>query len=235
MFSDISTTSFYGSHIITAGGGGGMVMMDNKTWEQRAKILRGWGRGSASLGESEDPASRFKTKIGNLPYDAKFIFTEIGYNFLPMEIGSAFGNAQLEKLEQFRKIRERNFAYLFSFFEQFSDYFILPQQDPRVQTQWLAFPLTIKEKAPFTRLEIVTYLEKNNMQTRPIFTGIITKQPGFSHITYRSIEKEFPVSQNIMERGFLIGCHHGLEKPHLEKIKAVFTSFLKNKKRNKSE
>ncbi len=225
-FADICTTSFYGSHIITAGGGGGMMTFDIKKWNNTAKILRGWGRGSASLGESEDPNLRFKIKLAGVPYDSKFIFSEVGYNFLPMEIGSAFGNAQLGKLGRFRRIRRRNFLNLLNFFQKYSSCFITPRQDKLADTQWLAFPITIKAGAPFTRFEIVSYLEKNNIQTRPIFTGIITKQPGFKNMIHKSTMKKFPVTQAIMERGFLIGCHQGLEEKHLNRLKSVFSSFL---------
>jgi CDP-6-deoxy-D-xylo-4-hexulose-3-dehydrase len=161
-----------------------------------------------------------------LPYDAKFIFTEIGYNFLPMELGAAFGNAQLKKLQKFKKTREQNYKKLQTFFRQYEAFFILPEQNKLVQTQWLSFPLTIKKNAPFTRLEIVTFLEKNNIQTRPIFTGIITEQPGFKNIAYRTPLKSFPITEEVMERGFVIGCHHGMEEKHLRKIEETFTAFL---------
>ncbi|HVA96954.1 MAG TPA: aminotransferase class I/II-fold pyridoxal phosphate-dependent enzyme [Candidatus Acidoferrales bacterium] len=226
-FGDICTTSFYGSHIITAGGNGGMLLVDSQKYADKAKTLRGWGRGSALIGETEDIGSRYKTKIGQLPYDAKFIFTDIGYNFLPMEIGSAFGNAQLKKLNKFKKIRETNFKKLHSFFKKYENLFILPEQDPLVQTQWLAFPLTIKKLAPFSRVDLLTFLEKNNIQTRPIFTGVITKQPGFSNIKHKTFLKSFPMTEEVMERGFLIGCHQGLEEKHLKKIEDTFNKFIK--------
>lgn len=231
-FSDISTTSFFGSHIITAGGNGGMILVNNPKWRDRLKVLRGWGRSSSLFGESEDITKRFKSKIGNIPYDAKFIFDEVGYNFLPNEMGAAFGNAQLEKLSKFKEIRERNFSHLLNFFSSFTEYFTLPRQDPRVCTQWLAFPLTIKKSAPFKRLEITTYLEENNIQTRPIFTGNILKQPGFKNIPHK-VDKNctYEVTNNIMERAFVIGCHHGLERQHLEKIEDIFISFLKRYKK----
>ncbi|MEK7605456.1 MAG: aminotransferase class I/II-fold pyridoxal phosphate-dependent enzyme [Patescibacteria group bacterium] len=226
VYSDISTTSFYGSHIITAGGGGGMLMVNKETWRDRAKVLRGWGRGSASLNESEDLDLRFATKIGKMPYDAKFIFGEIGYNFLPIEMGAAFGNVQLQKLPRFRRSRERNYARLSKFFAKYTDYFALPIQDSKVITQWLSFPLTIKKSAPFTRLDIVTYLEQHNIQTRPIFTGVITKQPGFKSIKHRNGQRSFPASEEIMERGFVVGVHHGMEPEHLKKLEETITEFV---------
>ncbi len=224
-YSDISTTSFYGSHIITAGGGGGMILMNTDKWRDRARVLRGWGRSSSIFSESEDIDVRFGRKIGGIDYDGKFIFDEIGYNFLHTEMGCAFGNAQLDKLETFRKTREKNFATLLKFFSKYKKFFVLPKQDERVRTQWLAFPLTIKEGAPFTRIEIMKYLEENNVQTRPIFTGNILKQPAFEHITYR-IEKDCPVTNDVMKNGFVVGCHHGMTNEHISRLEELFTAFL---------
>lgn len=225
FYTDISTTSFYGSHIITAGGGGGMVMVNNTNWRDKAKVLRGWGRSSSIFSESESVDKRFKAKIGNIQYDAKFIFDEIAYNFMPMEIGSAFGNAQLDKLPKFKATREKNFKHLYEFFKQYEKFFILPNQDKRVRTQWLAFPLTIKENSPFTRLELVKYLEENNIQTRPIFTGNILMQPGFKNIPHRKNGK-YTFTNQIMKQSLLIGCHHGLKREHIDKLKDVFSKLL---------
>jgi len=225
-YSDISVTSFYGSHIITAGGGGGILLLNKPEWYDRVRVLRGWGRSSSLFSESEDINIRFKGKLGNIPYDAKFIFDEIGYNFLPLEMGAAFGNVQLKRLPTFRKIRERNFADLYKFFQKYESFFILPKQHPHLKTQWMAFPLTLRENTPFKRLELASYLEKANIQTRPIFTGNILKQPGFSKIQHRKMKKPYEVTEAVMRRGIVIGCHHGLEKKHINRIKEVFTSFL---------
>jgi len=224
IFSDFSTTSFYGSHIITAAGEGGMVCCNNKKWEEKCRIMRGWGRTSA-LTESEKLEERFSTELDKIPYDSKFIFEEIGYNFLPTEISAAFGLVQLKKLKKFSEIRQKNFDNLYSFFSN-SKFFKVPKQLPQVKTSWLAFPLTITFNAPFSRMELVKYLETNNIQTRPIFTGNVLRQPAFKKINYKNIGKEFSVANNIMENSFLIGCNHGLNEKHMEKIKQSFTSFL---------
>lgn len=227
-YTDITTTSFFGSHILTAAGNGGMILVNNPRWHTRAKVLRGWGRNSSVFQESEDVAKRFAVKLGKIPYDAKFVFSEIGYNFLAPEMTAAFANAQLDKLPTFKKRRIYNFSYLRDFFEKFENFFILPEQRNDVETQWLAFPLTIKKNAPFSRLDIVTYLEHNNIQTRPIFTGNILKQPGFRNIPHRIAKNMCPVTNEIMERGLIVGCHHGLEERHLEKLRRVFSSFIRS-------
>lgn len=226
VYSDISTTSFYASHIVTAAGEGGMICMNNPEWYRRARVLSGWGRRSA-LNESEDIAIRFQTKLDGKPYDSKFIFEEIGYNFRTTDISAAFALAQLEKLETFSKIRIQNFQELLNYFKSYQKFFILPEQLITVKTNWLSFPLLIKNGAPFSRIQIVSYLEKNNIQTRPMFTGNILKQPGFLNIKKRSSKTGYPNANFVMENSFVIGCHHGLGKQHLNYLKEVFTNFLK--------
>jgi len=225
-YSDITTTSFYGSHVITAGGNGGMLMVNNEKLRDRAKVLRGWGRTSAIFAESEKIEVRFGRKLDGIPYDGKFIFDEVAYNLLPMEIGAAFGNAQLDKLKGFVKLRERNYKILFDFFSQYSDHFIVPEMNENALAQWQVFPLTIKKEAPFSRLEFVTFLEKENIQTRPIFTGNILKQPGFKNIPHRDSQKSYPVADYIMEQGVIIGVHQGLTLKHLDRLKKVVRTFL---------
>lgn len=225
-FADITTTSFYGSHIITAGGGGGMVMVHTKKLYDRARVLRGWGRSSSLFNDSESIEMRYTSKLNNIKYDAKFIFSEVGYNFLPTELSAAFGNVQLDKLSTFKKTRESNFKTFRKFLKQYEEFFILPDQNELVNTQWLAFPITIRETAPFTRLDIVRHLEENNIQTRPIFTGNILHQPGFKDIPHRISKGSLPVTDEIMEYSFLVGCHHGMQAEHQQKLQDEFTAFL---------
>ena len=223
-FSDVSTTSFYGSHIITAAGEGGMICCNDKKMDEKCRILRGWGRSSA-INESEKIEDRFSIELDSIPYDSKFIFAEMGYNFLPTEISAAFGLVQLKKLNKFAQIRQKNFEILNSFFMN-EKFFKLPKQLPQVETSWLAFPLTINSDAPFSRIEIVKYLESHGIQTRPVFTGNVLRQPAFKEISYKNMGGEFDVANNIMKNSFLIGCNHGLNDEHLEKIKVTFKSFL---------
>lgn len=229
IYSHISTTSFYGSHIINGAGGGGMICVNDPAWNERLVVLRGWGRKSSLFGEkqkSEELKNRFSAKLGKVTYDNKFIFSEIGYNFLPLEISSAFALVQFIKLPKFIRARQKNFARLTRFFEKYSDYFILPRQTPGTETAWLAFPLQIREGAPFSRLEITAFLEKNNIQTRPVFTGNILKQPAFKKIHHQVAKGGFINAEFIMRNAFMIGCHHGLRNEHLDYLEEKFEEFL---------
>lgn len=228
-YSDITTTSFYGSHIINGAGGGGMICVNNPKWVDRLVVLRGWGRQSSLFGEkanSELLENRFRQKISGVPYDNKFIFSEVGYNFLPLELSSAFALEQLKKFPKFYKSRKENFADLYSFFSKHTKYFTLAKQIKDTETIWLAFPLIINKTAPFSRMELVEFLEKNNIQTRPVFTGNILKQPGYSKIPHRLAQKTYPNTEHIMQNAFVVASHHGLEKKQIKYLKEKFEEFL---------
>ncbi len=229
LHSHISVTSFYGSHIINGAGGGGMICVNDPQWARRLVVLRGWGRESSLFGEktdSEQLKNRFYNKIDGKPYDAKFIFSEVGYNFLPLELSAAFGLVQLKKFPKFKTIRQKNFARLLKFFRRLDKYFSVAEQAKNVNTAWLAFPLVIKKGVPFNRLDIVTFLEQHNIQTRPVFTGNILKQPGFRRIHAKEPKSGFPNTEIIMHNAFVIGCHHGLNSTHLDYLENVFEKFL---------
>ena len=226
---DISTTSFYASHIITAAGGGGMICMNDEILAQRALVLSNWGRDSTLFGiheASEDIEKRFKGSVEGSSYDAKFMFSQIGYNMQCTESEAAFGLVQLERLKEFSKTRLKNFTELMHFFKQYEHFFVLPKQLDTVQTNWLAFPLVLNESVPFTREEIVRHLESKNIQTRPVFTGNILRQPAFSSIKNRQLEDGYPVADSVMLGSLMIGCHHGMQQEHLDHIKLVFNEFL---------
>ena len=229
-YSDVSTTSFYASHIITGAGFGGMVCFNDKKLYEEAKILRGWGRSSAVFNESEDVKKRFSAKVSGIQYDGKYIFLKMGYNFIPSEISAAFGLEQLKKLKRNIDTRVRNFKFLHNFFSKFSNIVNLPVTNLNARTGWLAFPLTIKNNLKFNRKDFQIFFEKNNIQTRTIFTGNILKQPAMKGLKHNSKKDAAEKSNYVMKNGILLGCHHGLSMKDLKYITETFLNFLKSKK-----
>ena len=230
FYSDISTTSFYASHIITAAGAGGMACFRDPLLARRALVMSSWGRDSSLFGvheKSEDIAKRFAGKIDGKTYDAKYIFSEVGYNLQSSELNAAFALVQLKRLRIFSATRKKNFAAIHAFFGRYEDFFILPMQHALADTPWMSFPITIRPGAPFSRREITEYLERENVQTRPIFTGNILCQPGFVRVLEKkNADGRFPVADVIMDNGFLIGCHQGIGPDHLKRLTAVLGAFL---------
>lgn len=226
-FADMSITSFYGSHVINAGGNGGMLCLNDDKMLERAKLLRSWGRSSSLFVESEAIENRFNVHVDGIRYDAKFIFAEPGYNIEPSEMGAAFGLVQLGKLQHNINEREKNYNTHLAFFKKHEEFFILPKQLENCRTGWLAFPVTVRDTAPFTRTELQIFLEKRNIQTRTVFTGNILRQPGFVNIERKESKAGYPESDKVMRGGMLLGCHHGITPEMMNHMHESIDLFLK--------
>ena len=227
QYSDITTNSFYASHIINGAGTGGIVCFNDFNLYERAKLLRGWGRSSATFNESENASKRFNVKVSGIDYDAKYIFSDLGYNFLPSEISAAFVLQQIKKLKNNISIRNKNFRYLKDFFKDYTEYFKLPEQNIGVRTAWLAFPLVIKKNKKFNRKKMQIFFEKRNIQTRTIFTGNILKQPVMKNKNYKKHKKCDKIANDVMKNGILLGCHQGMNKSELKYICSTFKKLIR--------
>ena len=225
-FTDMSTTSFYGSHIINCAGNGGMLCVNSEAYMNRGKLLRSWGRSSSLFVESEKIENRFNVEIEGIPYDAKFVFEEPGYNIEPSEMGAAFGLVQLSKLQSNIDLRTQHYHRLRQFFEKYEEFFILPNQLPDSRTAWLAFAVTIRDTAPFIRRDLQIFLEKRNIQTRTVFTGNILRQPGFKNCAHKGRKDGYPEADKVMRGGMLMACHHGLNDLQIQHMMDSVDIFM---------
>lgn len=210
QITDVSTTSFYASHVITAGGVGGMVMFNDEKHVTKALQYRDWGR----LGnDSEIMDDRFNHTVDGIPYDHKFLYSVLGYHMKACEMNAAFGLVQLNRFEKFSKIRRANFERYLENLQGVGD-LILP--DDSIEPNWLAIPFQTEK-----RFELLTFLEDNDIQTRVTFAGNVTRHP-----VYREYLQDFKNSDLIMKNGFLLGAHHGLTIEDIDyvcdKIKEFF-------------
>jgi len=227
-YSDMSITSFYGSHIINCAGNGGALAINDRQVMERAKLLRSWGRSSSLFDEqSEAIENRFNVNLDGIDYDAKFVFETVGYNLEGSEIGASFGMVQLDKLDQNIATRQDNFTRQCRFFEKHANYFSNPEETNDCDTAWLAFPILIKDDAPFTRKEFQIFLEKRNIQTRVVFTGNILRQPMCKNISKRTVPEGYPNSDRVMERGVLLPLHHGLTESMFVRFQDTVDEFVR--------
>jgi CDP-6-deoxy-D-xylo-4-hexulose-3-dehydrase len=207
---DISITSFYSSHLITAGGSGGMLMVNDEKLLKKATMFRDWGR----IGDNnEDIKERFNYNIDGIPYDYKFLYGVIGYNMKSSEMNAAFGLVQLEKLNDIKNKRNALFERYLVNLKDVNE-IVLPNNTNNFN--WLAIPFLTKD-----RIKLLTFLEDSNIQTRVCFAGNVTRHP-----VYRSYLQEFKNADRIMAEGFLLGAHHGMTLEDVDyvcdKIKEFF-------------
>ncbi|MDC1008436.1 DegT/DnrJ/EryC1/StrS family aminotransferase [Gammaproteobacteria bacterium] len=222
---DISTTSLYGAHIINGAGNGGMVTTSSKELADRIRKFRSWGRNSALMGETEDADMRFNCMIDDIPYDNKFVFSDIGFNFEGSELGAAFGNVQFSKLDNFKKRRRSIYDQHIKLLKQYPEFFLIPTELPEAEVVWYAFPVIIKENAPFTRTDMQIFLEEKNIQTRPVFAGNITRQPGFKDKNFR-IASDLEGADFSMRNTLVIGCHQGMNDDHVSWVHKSIAEFI---------
>ena len=233
-FGDLGTFSFYPAHHITMGEGGAVVT-NNEELSLTVRSFRDWGRAcvcpvcTIALDPNAYCPLRFsKTLIDD--YDRRYTYINIGYNLKPLELQAAFGLQQLKRLPPFIEKRKENFKVLYEALSRFDDYFILPESLPKADPCWFAFPLTVKDRATFRRTEIVQFLEKHRIMTRPLFAGNILKQPAYANLDCRIVGK-LENSDRVMNSSFFVGSHPGIDEQRLAYMIDTFGKFTRKFKR----
>jgi CDP-4-dehydro-6-deoxyglucose reductase, E1 len=225
--SHISVTSFALSHIITAAGTGGMVLLDDTALVDQCLLLRRWGRRSEpQLWGSKKGDKRFFSEIDGIEYDNLFIFDEVGWNFEPSEISAAFGLVQLRKLPGFLERRQRNFQMLSEYFATHPDVFVLPRTLEHLDTGWHMFPILIRPESGVRRAEFQQHMESNGVDTRMVWTGNVVRQPAFAKVPHHAAPGGYPNADRVMEQGLVLPSNHGLDDDGIAYICQAVEAFL---------
>jgi CDP-6-deoxy-D-xylo-4-hexulose-3-dehydrase len=243
-FGDIATFSFYPAHHITTGEGGAVVTNDSVLYEIMLSI-RDWGRDCwCPTGRDNTCGRRFSRQHGKLPsgYDHKYVYSHLGYNLKMTDWQAAIGLAQLQKLRRLLKRRKENFTLLYNGIKQFKEYFILPQSTDNSDASWFGFPITVKERGEFNKINLVKFLEKHGIGTRQLFAGNILRQPAFVNnkikirignskilLSNRLTDNDYKMLPNtdlIMSATFWIGIWPGLNREKIEYIIQKIKEFI---------
>lgn len=225
---DIGTFSFYPAHHITMGEGGAVVT-NNSILKMYLASFKDWGRDCwCAPGKDNTCGKRFAWELGSLPkgYDHKFIFSHIGYNLKITDMQPAIGLAQIEKLPEFVQARKDNHRALLEGLQPLEKYFILPQATPKSDPSWFGFMLTVKPDAPFTKQDIVIYLEEKKVATRNLFAGNILRQPAYTNIKHR-VFGNLTNTELVMSNSFWLGVYPGIDKLRRNYMLEVISDFCK--------
>ncbi len=225
--SDFSVTSFAASHIITAAGNGGMVMLDDEKLRDRGLLLRRWGRSSeVQFYGTRKGDKRFLADVDGMEYDSLFVFEELGWNFEPSELGAAFGLEQLNKLPRNYEVRQRNFERYQEFFGQYRDHFDRPVQLEGLVTAWLGYPFIVRPESGMARSDLQGSLEGKGVDTRMVWTGNVTRQPMMRGVTHRAAPGGYPNADRVMEHTLLLPCNHALEDEDIDFVCGAISEVL---------
>jgi len=228
-FGDLATLSFYPAHHITTGEGGA-VLTDDPLLARIAQSVRDWGRDChCNYASPPDGACgrRFEWEIPGLdePYDHRYLYVEIGYNLKMTDVQAAIGLAQLDKLAGFVAARQKNFTLLYEGLKPYAEFLLLPTWSKRAEVSWFAFPITVRPDAPFTRRDLIAFLEERNIETRLLFAGNIVRQPGYRNIPHRTVGK-LPNSDQVLRSTFFVGVYPGLDDARIAYMLETFHTFL---------
>ena len=217
-FGDMSTLSFFVAHNITTGEGG-MIFTDNDSHEVILRSLREFGRVSQK-------GERF-VKTKNLGvYDKRYIFERVGFNVRMTDIEALMGIEQFKKLEMLNKKRIQIVNYYINELSCYNNLIQLPKIKENTEHTFYSFPIIVKKNPYFSRQDIVDYLEKNLIETRPFFAGCLPDQPAF-HNKRIKVVGSLPVSRWLRDNAFFIGCHPGIQKEGMEYLVEKLSSFFK--------
>ena len=226
-FGHLASVSFYPAHHITMGEGG-CVLTNRAQLKKLVESFRDWGRDCwCAPGVANTCGKRFDWQLGELPegYDHKYIYSHIGYNLKMTDMQAAVGVAQLEKLPNFIEVRKHNWQLLYDGLKPYEEFFILPEATPNSDPSWFGFLLTVRPDAPFSRNELVQFLEANQVATRLLFSGNITRQPAYQNVPYRVVGN-LTNTDIVMNQTFWIGVYPKLTPDMIAYVLATFEKFL---------
>lgn len=233
-FGEMASCSFYPAHHITMGEGG-FVAMNDPQLERIIRSFREWGRGCYCVGkqnllEKGSCGCRFNNWVPSIPdelFDHKYVYEEIGYNLKPIELQAAIGLVQMEKLDEIGQKRKANYKSLFKAFSKYAEYFHLHEAQLGADVDWFAFPVTVKDAAPFKRSDICKFFEANKVQTRPYFAGNVMLQPAYEGIMDpKEVIEKYPVARKVTTDTFFLGTSPVIDKEKTDYIETVLDKFI---------
>ncbi len=191
-------SSFFSHHISTMEGG--MILTDDEEIYHILLSIRahGWTR--------DLPKKNWVTGLKSEDeFEESFKFVLPGYNVRPLEMSGAIGCEQLKKLPGFLAQRRKNAECFVSLFGNRP--FISIQREIS-SSSWFGFSLVLSEDSPLTRTQLVSVLNKNNIQCRPIVTGNFLKNDEVLAFFDFEVHGEITNARHIDENGLFVGNHH---------------------------
>jgi CDP-6-deoxy-D-xylo-4-hexulose-3-dehydrase len=209
-------------------GEGGCVLTNSPKLKTLVESFRDWGRDCwCAPGKENTCGKRFEWQLGELPYgyDHKYIYSHIAYNLKLTDMQAAVGVAQLKKLPQFIEARKRNWKLLYEGLKPLEEFLILPQPTPGSDPSWFGFAITVRPEAPFTRNDLVRYLENRKIATRLLFGGNLIRQPAYQDVP-RRVVGELKNTDVVMNHTFWVGVYPGLTEQMIAYVIETVTTFV---------
>lgn len=216
--SELSIFSFYIAHNIHAGELGAVVTNNTELNKTIIKI-----KANGRICDCDICTRDTSCEKEGESFDPRFVHEIIGYNFKTTEFPAILAKQQLKKIDKIIRQRQENVKYLNEGLEKFSDQLQLPLYSKDIS--YLAYPIVVKNKQ-IDRKKLCSKLEKEGIETRPLFGCIPTQQPAYSHLK-KEYEGKLPNAEYLGRNAFYIGCHQYLTQDDLDFVTTTFKKCLK--------
>jgi len=194
-FGEYGIYSFNGNKIITTSGGG-MLVSNN---EEGISKVRFWST------QARDKARHYE-------------HTELGYNYRMSNIVAGIGRGQLRVLEERIVKKKEIFETYKEAFKDIEDIEMMPVCEYGEPNYWLT-TITLNENSKVKPLDIILALEKDNIESRPIWKPMHI-QPYYKeyHFYSHNDEEEISVSEDIFNRGVCLPSDTKMTKEEQERV-----------------
>lgn len=193
-FGEYGIYSFNGNKIITTSGGG-MLVSNNE--EGIAKV-RFWST------QARDKARHYE-------------HTELGYNYRMSNIVAGIGRGQLRVLEDRIAKKKEIFETYKEAFKNIEDIEMMPVCEYGEPNYWLT-TITLNENSKVKPLDIILALEKENIESRPIWKPMHIQPYYKEYDFYSHNEDEISVSEDIFNRGVCLPSDTKMTKEEQERV-----------------
>ena len=141
------------------------------------------------------------------------------WDLKPLDLQGAVGSVQLLKFEEIHKLRRENKNKIQSIVEKISGVRVV-REKPESETSWFGVPIICDDSK--LKRSLVSFLEKNKIQTRNYFAGNILLHPGYSHLDDAS---KYPKANQVLNKVFFLGCSPTINDKMIGYIDKVITKF----------
>ena len=223
QWGDMAAYSVYLAHIITTVEGG-IVTTDKEEFAEILRSLRCHGRTCKCKVCVVNTSNGYCSKRFKHGRDTRFIYERIGYSSKMNELEAAIGIGSLKVYHDIINKRRYNLLTMIKRFQEFDKYLstIKQEKDEKIGPQ--AFPIIVREGAPFTRNQLVDYYEKNGVDTRDLFSSMPTQCRGFAYLGYRL--GDFPNAEFMGNNGLHVGVHQDITDEHIDYLVQITEKFL---------
>ena len=217
--SEGSTFSFYFGHHMTTIEGGFVCTNDDELYNLM-KMKRSHGMAREAL---PDKYEQYKKEYPDI--HPLFMFVTDGYNLRSMEINAVLGSSQLKHLDKNNKIRKSNFNRFINMINQHTDLFVSNYKEEGNSSYCLPFICRTKE----IKNEVEAYLSAHGIETRPLCSGNLLRQPFLRRIENTPEPGDFPSVELLHNNGFFIGNNHMIDEQDWVRLENLIDQYRRDK------